>query len=266
MAVEGFTEPSQYLKLAVSTPGIVREVLVKEGDTIKKDQPLLQQDDRIEQKTLESLKGEAMSGLNIKAAQADMAYKKIKMDNLTKAFKDNNSATAFEVEEAQADYAIAVVRVDLAKQEMAQKKAEYDRQALRIEEMRLTSPVNGRIQKIWVGPGEMAQPENGSTKAPIEVVVLDPLWVKVILPQAVSQQLKIGDKLEVSHDSGKTWEAAPIGFIPPFANGGAGTQTVRIDLPNPTNRDAGQKVLVRLPERIVQAAQAADTAQTASSK
>jgi len=57
--------------------------------------------------------------------------------------------------------------------------------------------------------------------------------------------------------------AAPIGFIPPYANGGAGTQTVRVDLPNPTNRDAGQKVLVRLPDRI---AQAADTAQTASSK
>ena len=262
-AVEGFTEPSQYLKLAVYSPGIVREILVKEGEQVKAGQPILQQDDRIEQKTLESLKGEAFSGLNVKASLADLQLKKDKLHNLTRAYNNDRAATEFEVEEAKADKAIAEVRVELARQEMETKKAEYDRQALRIELMKLTSPVNGRIQKLWVGVGEMAQPENGNTRAPVEVVVLDPLYVKVVLPQSQSQQLKVGDKLDVSHDGGKTWDTANVGFIPPYASGGAGTQTVRLDLPNPKNRDAGQKVLVKLPDNI---AAAAPSAQTASSK
>ena len=86
-------------KLSLNEPGIVLELPVKEGDTIKKGDVLLQQDDRKLQSEMEGVQLEANSDAEIKASEADRDEKKVLLKR-TEELSAKGSATPSELEEA----------------------------------------------------------------------------------------------------------------------------------------------------------------------
>src|SRR5687768_11081772 len=74
--VSGITAPSERLRLVVPFPGVVLERKVRSGQAVKKDQVLLQLDDRAEQVALKSLNMEASSTAQVDAAIADLNLRK----------------------------------------------------------------------------------------------------------------------------------------------------------------------------------------------
>ena len=63
--IDAVTAPSDKRKLSFNFPGVVRDVNVKEGDSVKAGQPLAQQDDDIEKSELERLEREAGSDARV---------------------------------------------------------------------------------------------------------------------------------------------------------------------------------------------------------
>src|SRR4051812_31127194 len=70
--VVGITQPSEQRKLVFPAQGIVKEMLVKEGDEVKKGQLLAKLDDEADQKELARLEIDAKSQARIEAAEADL--------------------------------------------------------------------------------------------------------------------------------------------------------------------------------------------------
>ena len=107
--------------------------------------------------------------------------------------------------------------------------------------MQLRSPFAGTVERVLVKQG-------GATNSLEEVVWLvqtDPLWVEAPVDLAQAWQLKLDQIAEVTFpDTSAKPVQAKIVHKASVAN--AGKLMVRLEVPNPTNRPAGETVSIRL--------------------
>jgi multidrug efflux pump subunit AcrA (membrane-fusion protein) len=248
--VSGISAPSARRKLAFNQLGIVQEVRVKEGDRVSKDQVLLILDDFMDRKELERLQLEANSQARLEAAQADLDVKRKVAERKT-APDALGAYTASEIEEAQLDVIFREKQVKVAEEEQQQAKLRAEQQAHKVSRMQLRSPIDGIVEKLNVGEGEITDPQRSSQESPIVVVQNDPMWIEVRELQTWQvAMLKLGQKLRVRYPDEKEWQEATVTFIAPVATAESNTQFVRLEMPNPANRTTGLDLLVELPEGI----------------
>ena len=245
--VTGISKPSVESNLGLDEVGVVLAVPVKEGDRIHKGQVLLQQDDRRLQSDLEGIALEANSNAEIKAAEADRDEKKV-LDKRTKELFDKGSATPSEMEDADLKVTVGDMQVEVAKLKQAMKKTDEKGARIRLEHMRILSPIDGFVKSITVSPGEVTDPNKETTS--LTVVQLDPLWVEFYLPIDQAQKLKIDQMMDVRYENDTKWQQGKLIFRSPVADSAAGQQKLRIELKNPNNMDAGLKMEVKLPPEI----------------
>lgn len=241
----GITLPSRRLKLQFYSPGLVREVLVQAGQEVQPGEVLAVQDDSIEVKQLEGLKIEAESLLTVAAQKTDLAQKQVTLARKKRMHEQGRAASDEEVEQAQLDVDLAVIRVELADQERLLKSIEAQKQEVRIELMKRTSPIKGVVEMITVREGEFA--DINRPEGAIVVVQNDPLWVELLdLSSKQVKDLKLGQELEVIHD-GEPMEMAKIIYVASVVDAASDTRLVRLAMPNPTGRASGLHVQVKMP-------------------
>lgn len=246
-AVSAISKPSKELKLAFGAPGLVKDVPIREGDHVKVNQVLAQQDDRQDQAAYESAKREAESTAKIDYSIVDKGVKEVQLGR-KQILLDKKNASPSEVEEAKLAVDLARTQIDLAKLEHEQKILDARRLEIRLEQMKIVSPIEGIVQKVNIGQGEMADPQNRD--GAIVIVRNDPLWVEMHLPTSQALQLKLGDSLPVRYGGEKDWQDGKIIFFAPQADAGSDTELVRLEIPNPTGKASGLRMQVKLPERI----------------
>ena len=265
-SAEGLTKPSEEVHAGFSSPGVVRQAPVNDGDKVKAGQVLLKQEDSIDQKELERLQLLANSTARIEAAQANLDVKKSVLKRKTEANKDG--VTAFneaEVEEAQNDVTLAEKQLKVSQEDQQEAKIKAETQAKKVELLSLLSPCNGIVQKIVAHVGEWADPQN--KEGAIVVVNNDPLYVEVReLTTRQVAMLKHGQKLQVKYadDPAAQWQDAEIFYFDPVADPTTDQRLFKLKLPNPQGKEAGLHVVVKLPPEV--AAAGGTTARMAGSR
>ena len=245
--LEAVTKPSADIELSFVRGGRVAEVLVKEGDAVKAGQLLASQDDKVEQIQLLQLKAKAGNQTRILAAEAEMLQKEEDLKKIEGARK-KGAATDWEVEHARLNVRIAQLSLQLARFEHEQDRQKYEEAKADVDRMRLVSPIDGRVEEVAVEPGESAQP----MKNAVRVVKTDPLWIDVIAPLALARELKTGQPALTifpghgAQDVGQRMEGR-ISFVSAVARAASDTLRVRVEVPNPEQRPAGERVSVSLP-------------------
>jgi len=247
---EGITRPSEEAHPTFSTPGVVREAPVKDGDKVKAGQVLLKQEDYIDKKELERLQMLANSTARIEASQANLEVKR----SVYKRKSDPNRAGAFndaEIEEAMNDVTLAEKQLKVSEEDQQEAKIKAQAQEKKVELLALVSPCNGIVQKIVAHVGEWADPQN--KEGAIAIVNNDPLYIEVreLTTRQVSM-LKPGQKLQVQYaeePNGK-WQEAEIFYFDPVADPTVGTRTIKLRMPNPQSKEAGLHVTVKLPAEV----------------
>jgi len=240
--VRAITRPSSDITLSFVQPGRIAQVLFKEGDMVKAGEVLVRQDDAAERVQLAQLKAQSEDVTQIRASEASLAQKKVDLEKLEKAAA-SNAATFLEVEHAKLDVTIAQLSLELAKFEHEQAGRKYEEYEIRVENMRLQSPIDGRIEKVDVEVGESAN----ATADVIQVVRIDPLWIDAPVPLVEAIGLKSGVTARIqfvgSGSEASTAEGRVI-FVAAVADAASGTLRVRMEVPNKTGRPAGEHVLV----------------------
>jgi len=242
--VTAITKPSKALKLAFAAPGVVMDVPVVEGQVVKKGDLLAQQDDRQDQASLESMKLDAASTAEIDYSVTDRGVQVVKQ----KRYEDmvtHHVAAQSELEDARLKVQLGDAQIDLAKLKHQQKQLDAAKQQFKVDEEKLLSPIDGVVQKLNVGPGEMADPQN--REGAIVVVKNDPLWAEMHLATQQALQLKMGQPLQVQYAGQSDWKPAKVIFLDPQADAASDTQLVRLELPNPSGAPSGLQVQVKLP-------------------
>ncbi len=241
--VKGKSAPSSRKELAFPFQGIIGNVLVKDGDTIKKGQVLVELDLRLEAKRLEGAKLEADRSVEIRAKEADLENKILERDRKKEMF-ERKAMTESEYRQAELEVKLAIANVEVAKHEQLIKIAEKELQEVRVELMKLPSPVDGIVEKIIQTEGEVAD----ISKPSIVVQANDPIYINVnTLAPTVVQKLAKDQELRIRYiGSNEDWKSAKINFIAQV-DPRAQTQAIRLELPNPDKRATGLEVEVEIP-------------------
>lgn len=242
----GLTKPSEERKLSFSFPGVVREVLVKKGDHVKAGQPLLRLDDRLDRNQWDQAKIDAESELKIEYAKKSMEQKAVRYQRVQELAK-TEAASPLELEEAQLNAELAATQYKLSHEEQQTAKLKADGYSIKVDLATLNSTIDGIVQDIAMREGEYADPQQSSQRAAAVVVQTDPLKVEVYLPTLVAAKLKVGQELEVAYPSENGWQKAQIEFLDPVADSASGMRKLELKLPNPSGREPGWQVSVRVP-------------------
>jgi len=241
--VRAITNPSSDRTLSYVQPGRIAKVHFVEGAWVKAGQVLVQQDDSVEQIQLAQLKAASEDTTQIDASDASLAQKKVDLRKLEKAAA-LNAATELEVEHARLSVRMAELSLQLARFEHEQAQRKYNEVKVQVEKMSLASPIDGRIEKIHVEAGESI---NTLTDV-VRVVQIDPLWIDVPVPLIQAMDLTTEKKARVVFPNpNRASVEGSIIYIAAVADAASGTLRVRIEVPNKSNRPAGEHVEIIFP-------------------
>jgi multidrug efflux pump subunit AcrA (membrane-fusion protein) len=251
--VMAITQPSERHKLSFPAAGVVIAQPVKEGDIVKEGAVLLAQDDYLEQKELEKAQLEAASNAKVEAAVADYNAKKHIYERKKDTYQ-KGGANLQEVEDAELDMVLREKQIKVAQEDADEAKIKAEQEAKKVKDMKLTSPVDGVVEKMELQIGEMADPQKPDGAC--WVVKNDPLFVEMRdLSSRQVSHLQLREKLQVKYPDETEWHEAAVTFRAPVVDAASDTQLVKLTLPNPTNRDSGLQIQVQLPQDVAQAAE-----------
>ena len=238
--IAAITVPSADVMLSFVQPGRIAKIHFKEGETVRAGDALVQLDDAADQIRLAVLRAESENLTQIQAAEASLDQKRVDLKKLQIA-AEHNAATELEVEHAKLDVRIAELSLKVAIFEHEQAQRKYEEAKILIDNMSLKTPIDGSIEKIDVETGESVN----ALGDVVRVVQIDPLWIEVPVPLTKTTNLRRGNTARVDfQDPDKISVDGTIVFIGAVADAASGTLRVRVELPNKSNRPAGEHVRV----------------------
>ena len=148
----GIVEEREGTAVSFTGMGVVRRVLVSEGQTVSRGQLIAEMDDTQARNLL--------NGAEAQMTQANDALERYKM------LHDNGSLPEVQWVEIQS--------------KVAQAKSQYEVAKKNLADCRLTAPVSGIVGKKLVGAGETAMP----SQAVVTILDISSVKVKVAVPEA----------------------------------------------------------------------------------
>jgi len=239
--IEAITKPSADVALSFVRGGRILEVLVKEGDVVKRGALLARQEDEAELIQLRQLTTLADDTTKIEGAEADLAQKRADLKRFEWA-RGEGAATDWEYEHERLNVRNAELALTLARFEQEQNRLKRDELKAQLDRLHLFSPIAGLVEEVTIEPGESAQPLDPV----IRVVDIDPLWIDIPVPLAQARKFRKGQEVRVelpSSSSGKPARGRIIN-VSAVADAASDTLRVRVEMPNPSGRPAGEQVKV----------------------
>ncbi len=202
--------------VASEEEGVVRKIFIEEGDRVKKNQLLCEQDNSRLKLDIEAAKY-ALSEAKILRAKAKRDWER------QEQLFDINSVSGKAYDDARFNYDASRKKVNRLR---AVRKSLEDQ----LKKKQIKAPVSGYVVKRhcqvgqWLGEGDPV----------ITLVVPDPIRFMVPVPERYVPSIKKGDQAVVTFDAlpGETFQGK-IEAVIPKADAGARTFPVRINISNP---------------------------------
>jgi membrane fusion protein, multidrug efflux system len=237
-SIEAVTMPSADVTLSFIQSGRIDKINYREGETVKVGDNIVQQYDIVERAQLAQLEADSLNVTQIQATEAKLKQAKVDFERRKNAPK---STTQSELDNAELNMNIAELSMRLAVFQHEQAIRKFEEAKLKIDNMTMKSPIDGRIEEIYIEAGESV---NALDKV-VRVVRIDPLWIDVHVPLAQSVNLNYGNAATVEFTgAAKSTVEGIIIFKAAVADSASDTLKVRIQAPNGVNRPAGEQVKV----------------------
>lgn len=226
--LEAFAEPYRTIQVATSDMGIIREVLVREGDVVDADQPLVKLDDELTKASLEIAKQNLASRGALNSADAELRLHKSRSEKFEALVRSGN-ARPEELERTVMEKEVAAARVLTAQETLVVRKLELERIQIELERKVVRSPLKGVVTKVHREVGEFVSPNDPVV---VTVVQLDPLVATFSLRPAQASQLQQGRSVQVMFASSDTPVRAEVELVSRVTDARSGTVRVKVRIPN----------------------------------
>lgn len=205
--------------LSNKLPGYVGTVLVDFGDQVKVGQVLAQ----MEREELELQVDVADSAL--KQAQATFVRAKGEYERMQELFNEQIIPPQ-KIDTAEAEYKVAEAAVRSAEKALALARK-------RLKDTRIVSPINGFVQQRFANPGEYLP----TASKVLEVVEVDPLKLRVPVPERYARMARIGLPMRIEVDAlpGESFEGK-LTRIAAGVDHATRSLLVEAEIPNPESR------------------------------
>ena len=187
--------PNRISKVLLPLGGHVNRVLVRIGDAVQKDQPLL---------TMQSADADAAMSAFLSAqatvtqARAGLVKAQADLDRATDLF-DHNAVAKKDV--LSADSALAQAKAALDQGQASQEQAERRLTVLGLkpgdfkQEVVLRSPLAGKVLELTVVPGEF---RNDTSASVMTIADLSTVWVTSQVPESYIRFVQMGERVEIT--------------------------------------------------------------------
>lgn len=238
----GISRPSSQASLGFTVSARVTTVMIRDGDAVGPGDLLADQDVSVLDARIAQLRLESESDVELDAAKAELVQREQDQKKIGQAHA-KGAATDLEFERAELEVVISRFRVKAAEEKKSMAALKLGEAEVERKQYFLRSSIKGRIENLKLTAGEAPKP----MEPVLMVVNCDPLWIEVPLPLAHASSMSEGREVAVRFHNGDT-ERAKVLFITSVADSASETVGVRLVLPNPKNRRAGERVTVVIPD------------------
>jgi RND family efflux transporter MFP subunit len=198
--VVGNIMPSLNSTLSAEIPAQVKEVLVKPGDKIEKDQLLLKLDDKQYALELEQAQSE-WTATKANFDEADRNYQR------TQRLLEKMASTQVAGEKAQTAYENAQSKLQTASKNI-------ERLKIRLEKTNILAPYTGLVGEKFIDSGDYVMPGT-----PLFIIYgAEPFEIEAKVPENYISLLKIGDEVSIDVDAFHLKTKATITEIIPYGD------------------------------------------------
>ena len=221
LPISGSLRPTRSAMVKARVAGELRDLSVREGDTVRAGQVLA----RIDADEYQSRLRQAQQQADAARAQVDIAQRQF--DN-NKALVSQGfiSATALQTSEANLNAARSTYQAALSAVEVTRKS---------LADTVLKSPMDGQIAQRLAQPGERV----GIDSRIVEVVDLKSLELEANLPAADALQARVGQQATLQIEGSAEPRAARIARISPSTQAGSRSVLTYLGLDNPAGLRSG---------------------------
>ncbi len=200
---DGIIEPSELVRLSSPVEGILAEVLVDRGDSVKKDQVIATLNSQIEKAAVD-------------LAIARVKFSERKVDRNRDLYK-KQLVSVHEKDEMETELEIAKLQLREAREKLE----------IRV----LRSPVDGVVVQRFLSVGEFV-----SDEPVMSIAQIHPLYVEVVIPAEEFGKIKKESTAKIMLEYPVKKELkAKVSVVDPVIDAASGTFGVRLILPNPGN-------------------------------
>lgn len=199
-------EPSIDVKLGSPVDGVIADIRVDRGATVRRGQPLVLLNSQLEAAAVDSARGKAEFAKR-KAERNDELYKQ-------------QLISVQERDQLETEARLAVL-------ELREREAN-----LRLRT--ISSPIDGVVVDRLMAPGDQISRAGGAI---LRLMRIDPLYVEVVAPAALFGRIRVGASAQVTPDglSQQKPYAAKVSVIDRVIDAASGTFRVRLELRNPNH-------------------------------
>lgn len=226
---ETFAEPYRTVQVATTDLGIVREVLVREGDEVEPDQPLVKLDDELVKASLAIAQQNLESRGTLNSAEAELRLHTSRVEKFEALVKTGH-ARSEELDRARMERDVSAARVLTAQETNRVRQRELERIQIELQRRTVKSPIQGVISKLHREVGEFVAPTDPVV---ITMVQLDPLLATFSLKPAQANLLRVGQPVQVRLASLERPVNAEVELVSPMTDARSGTVRVKVRIPNP---------------------------------
>ncbi len=223
--------------------GLIEDVPVRRGDSIRKGQVVVQMEAGPERAALALAQSKATMQGPLKGAESRLDFAAKKEDRAVELYKQN-FVSAGALDEAVTQRELAQAELKEARENLRLSELEVQRAEELLKLRTIRSPFNGVVVERYMSNGEFA---TANVKNPIlKLAEIDPLHVEVVLPATVYNRIRRGETAMVSPEAPGGRYTATVTLVDRVIDAASGTFGVRLELPNPNLAiPAGAKCKVR---------------------
>lgn len=191
--VEGFTEPYRRVDISVGEPGVIENITVKPGQSVKQGELIVELDTSVLNASLKMAQEKAVASGSIDVAAAELQLRQGRLKQISQ-LRERGHATQREHSRALADVDIAKGRLTLAKEEKRLNELDCRRIQAQIARRRVSSPAQGIIADVHREVGEAVLITDPTI---VTLVQLEKLRVRFSVVPELAQSLYVNQSVQV---------------------------------------------------------------------
>lgn len=243
-AFDCLIEPATVVELGTPVEGIISEVLVERGDTVKAGQVVARLEAKVEAAQLALAQARATDDSAVRSAEARYNFQLRKADRLKELLSRSvGSVAAVEEAEAEAEVAHQEMNEALVNRNLA--RLDQDRADAVLKLRTILSPIDGVVTEVLIAPGEY---RNGQSHL-ATIAKTDRLHIEVFVSKDYFGRIKKGSIAEIVPDEpiGGIYQGK-VTVVDDVLDAKSGTFGVRLDLPNKDHKvPAGSSCRITFP-------------------
>lgn len=230
------------VKLGTSVTGLISQVLVDRGDTVRQGQVVARLESGVQEAIVALARMRATNEYQIQSHQSRKEFLSKKLERI-KTLQQRDFASVAALDEVISDLKISENSEREARLGFEIARLELERETEILGQRQIKSPISGVVMERVLFSGEYRNENNHL----MTIAQIDPLNIEVVLPISYFGQLKIGSEGVIRPEQPVGGEfTAKVTVIDRVLDAASGTFGVRLELPNPENAlPAGIRCSVR---------------------